>query len=78
MTTATRARTDATPVVPESIESPQAKLVYVYLAQERNATVDDLADALGLRKLGLFDVIATLEADGHVECHDAERVSVTT
>lgn len=78
MTATTRARTDATPVVPESIESPQAKLVYVYLAQERNATVDDLADALDLRKLGLFDVIATLEADGHVESHDAERVSITT
>ncbi|MFC6955144.1 TrmB family transcriptional regulator [Halorubellus litoreus] len=78
MTATTRARTDATPVVPESIESPQAKLVYVYLAQERDASVDDLADALGLRKLGLFDVISTLEADGHVERHGAERVSVTT
>jgi|AntRauTorcE11898_2_1112593.scaffolds.fasta_scaffold21943_3 predicted ArsR family transcriptional regulator len=75
MQTTTRKPTDATPTVPPTIESPQAKLVYVYLAAEREATVDELADALELRKLGLFSVLATLEARGHVERDGPEAVT---
>ena len=40
-------RAEPTPTVPSTIESAQSKLVYVYLAATREATVDELANALG-------------------------------
>lgn len=57
----------ATERVPATIESSQAKLVYVYLSHHGEASVDALADALALQKLGLFDVLAALESKGLVE-----------
>lgn len=68
-------RADATPTVPSTIESAQSKLVYVYLAAKREATIDELADALEMRKLGLFTVISTLEAHGCVERDGPEAVT---
>lgn len=73
--TATAKRRQTTPTVPSTIDSAQAKLVYLYLAQEREASVDDVADALGLRKLGLYDVLAALEADGHVDREGARTIT---
>jgi hypothetical protein len=67
MTATTLGRADATPTVPSTLESPQGKLVYVYLAATREATVDALAADLGMRKLGLLTVLSTLEANGYVE-----------
>jgi len=68
-------RTDRTPTVPSTIESAQSKLVYVYLAATREATADELADALDVRKLGLFTGLATLEAHGYVERDGPEAVT---
>lgn len=68
-------RAEPTPTVPSTIESAQSKLVYVYLAATREATVDELADALGMRKLGLFTVLSTLETHGYVERDDPDAVT---
>jgi DNA-binding MarR family transcriptional regulator len=59
--------------VPRGLESPRAKLVYVYLEREREASVDSLADALDLKKIDLLTVLSTLESAGVVE-----RDGVTT
>lgn len=75
MSVTTLDRTDRTPTVPSTIESAQSKLVYVYLATAREATVDELAAALDMRKLGLFTVLATLEAHGYVERDGPEAVT---
>jgi len=68
-TTTANART-----VPSAIESAQAKLVYVYLQHERETTVDALAEALDMRKIGLFSVLSTLESEGLVEREGAHTV----
>ena len=47
--------------VPDSIESPQAKLVYLYLDATPGATVDELHERLGLQRLSLFPVLETLQ-----------------
>ncbi|NHN40172.1 TrmB family transcriptional regulator [Halorubellus sp. JP-L1] len=60
--------------MPTALESTQAKLVYVYLEREREATVDGLASALDVPKLGLFTVLSTLEAAGYVERNAARMV----
>lgn len=75
MSATTRQQRTTTLTVPSTIDSAQAKLVYVYLAQEREVTVDDLAQALDLPKLDLFDVLATLADDDHVERHGTRAVT---
>jgi predicted ArsR family transcriptional regulator len=52
--------------VPDEIESPRAKLVYLYLATTGRASVDDLANDLGMQKLALFSVLGTLAGRGVV------------
>jgi predicted ArsR family transcriptional regulator len=76
MTTTTRTQKPTPTTVPSTIESAQAKLVYVYLAHAGQSTVDDLADALDIRKLGLFDVLSTLESHDLVEREGTQTVAV--
>lgn len=46
--------------VPEELDSSQAKLVYLALALRGRASVDELGESLGLRKLSLYSIIGTL------------------
>jgi DNA-binding MarR family transcriptional regulator len=48
--------------VPESIESPRAKLVYLYLTSYGEATVRDLQETLELSRLALFSILDSLES----------------
>lgn len=57
-------------VVPTSVESDQAKLVYLYLDGAGGATVDAVAEALSLPKLAVLGVLRTLRARDVVEEHD--------
>lgn len=59
--------------LPDGIDSPQAKLVYLYLAATDGATVDDLAEALSMKKLSVLSVLRSLSAEGLIE-RDGERV----
>lgn len=67
---------DATTVdpvaVPDSIDSPQAKLVYLYLRTTAGATVEELDDSLDLKRLALFPVLDTLESRDLID-RDGER-----
>lgn len=56
--------------VPSSVESDQAKLVYLYLDRTDGATADAVAAALSLQKLSVFGVLGALERRGVVEQHD--------
>ncbi|GAB6860806.1 MarR family transcriptional regulator [Haloplanus litoreus] len=46
--------------VPDELSSAESKLVYVFLAATDGATVEELHEALGLRKITLFPVLSTL------------------
>ncbi|GAB3320372.1 TrmB family transcriptional regulator [Haloplanus salinarum] len=46
--------------VPETLRSAESKLVYVFLAATDGATVEELHEALDLRKITLFPVLDTL------------------
>jgi len=53
--------------LPTELESPRAKLVYLYLSNAGEATVDEVQSALNLRKMTLFGVLDTLAARGFVD-----------
>lgn len=53
--------------LPSELESPRAKLVYLYLSESGETTVDDVQTSLGLRKMTLFGVLDTLASQGFVE-----------
>lgn len=61
--------------VPASVESDQAKLVYLYLDGAGGATADAVAEALSLPKLSVLGVLRTLRDRGIVE-QDDDRYAV--
>ena len=56
--------------VPDELESPRAKLVYLHLSTAGWCTVPDIQQALGLKKITLFSILDTLDNRGLVECQD--------
>jgi DNA-binding IclR family transcriptional regulator len=54
--------------IPEGIDSPRAKLVYLYLATAGGATVAEARDELGLPKLTLLQVLKRLRERELVAC----------
>lgn len=57
--------------LPRSVSSPRAKLVYFYLDRLGPAPADEVAEALGLRKLAVYGVVRTLRRRGLLEdCED--------
>lgn len=52
---------------PEDVRSTGGKLVYVYLATVREATVDSIADALDLKLIELLPTLRALQGAGYVE-----------
>ncbi|NHN48269.1 TrmB family transcriptional regulator [Halostella sp. JP-L12] len=58
---------DAAPTLPTELNSPCAKLVYLYVSVTGETTVDDVQDALDLQKITLFGVLDTLTSQGVVE-----------
>ncbi|TYT63168.1 helix-turn-helix domain-containing protein [Natrialba swarupiae] len=52
--------------LPTNIESPQGKLVYLYLEAADGATVDDLNRTLAMNKMSVLSVLETLSSQGLV------------
>lgn len=52
--------------LPTRLDSPTAKLVYLYLAAAGEATVSELQRSLGVSKLALFSVLDSLAEEGVV------------
>ena len=46
--------------LPDELESPNAKLVYLYLSWHGEASVGELQAGLGMKKLSLYGVLQTL------------------
>lgn len=53
--------------LPETLESSDSKLVYLYLATVDEATISDLQSTLGVKQLALFPTLDTLEGEGLIE-----------
>ncbi|WP_135819728.1 helix-turn-helix domain-containing protein [Halostella litorea] len=67
MATRTREHDDS---LPGELDSPCAKLVYLYLSTRGEATVERLRKELDLEKITLFSILDTLASRGLVreEC----------
>ncbi|WP_137287266.1 TrmB family transcriptional regulator [Halorussus salinisoli] len=60
--------------LPTELESPRAKLVYLYL-RPAAASIDELQADLDVKKITLFSILRTLRERGLVEKRD-ERFAV--
>jgi len=58
----------AAPALPTDLQSPRAKLVYLYLTTNGDATVAEMGDSLGMKKLSLYSILKTLRQEGMVDC----------
>jgi DNA-binding IclR family transcriptional regulator len=63
----TEAAPTAAPTLPPELQSPRAKLVYLYLTTNEQATVGEMGDSLGMKKLSLYGVLKTLRKQGMVD-----------
>ncbi|WP_332898104.1 helix-turn-helix domain-containing protein [Haladaptatus sp. CMSO5] len=59
--------TATTEILPPDLASPRAKLIYLYLRTEREATIDDLHEALDMAKIALYPILRKLIRRGYVE-----------
>ncbi|WP_336365458.1 hypothetical protein [Halalkalicoccus salilacus] len=48
--------------LPETLDTSGAKLVYLYLQIENEATINELQTALGMKKITLYSLLQTLTA----------------
>ncbi len=58
----------AAPTLPPELQSPRAKLVYLYLTTNGDATVSEMGESLGMKKLSLYSILKTLRKEGLVAC----------
>ncbi|WP_224268660.1 TrmB family transcriptional regulator [Haloprofundus salinisoli] len=52
--------------VPDTLRSPRAKLVYLYLSTHGDASVSELQESLAMTKLTLYSILRTLQGEGLV------------
>lgn len=58
----------AAPALPPELQSPRAKLVYLYLTTKGTATVSEMGESLGMKKISLYSILKTLKREGMVDC----------
>ena len=58
----------ADPALPRELQSPRAKRVYLYLTTNGDATVSEMGESLGMKKLSLYSILKTLRSEGLVDC----------
>lgn len=64
--------------LPKELRSAGAKLVYLYLTVENEATIDELQAILRMRKVTLYPLLQTLTRNGLVEKVDTRYVCTDT
>lgn len=67
---------DPTQQLPTELDSPQAKLVYLYLEAADGATASDLTEALSMKKIAILSVLNSLSSQGLVEKDDATYATI--
>ncbi|MFB6252531.1 MAG: TrmB family transcriptional regulator [Halobellus sp.] len=61
-----------TPSMPTELESPRAKLVYLFLSTHGEATISELESSLNMKKISLYSILSTL-CERELIDQDAER-----
>ncbi|MFC7202004.1 TrmB family transcriptional regulator [Haloferax namakaokahaiae] len=61
--------------VPSELNSPTAKLVYLYLTTHDGASITELESGLSMKKISLYSILKTLSKRGLVQQH-AEQYHV--
>ncbi|WP_049987210.1 TrmB family transcriptional regulator [Halobellus rufus] len=61
-----------TPSIPSELESPRAKLVYLFLSTHGEATLSELETGLDMKKISLYSILSTLCERGLID-QDCER-----
>lgn len=61
--------------VPAELESPRAKLVYLFLAIQGESSVTELQNGLEMKKISLYSILGTLCKRGLVH-QDSERYRI--
>lgn len=64
--------------LPADLESPRAKLIYLYLQSAEGATIEELRDALDIPLITLLPTVDVLHERSLVEVHDEWYVSTPT
>lgn len=70
----TKPASAAAPSLPAELQSPRAKLVYLYLTTNGDATVSEMGESLGMKKLSLYSILKTLRDEGLVDCDGEQYV----
>jgi len=52
-----------THTIPTSLQSPRAKLVYLFLSTNGSATINELQDSLNMKKISLYSILKTLRKE---------------
>lgn len=60
--------------LPDTLQSPRTKLVYLYLRTAAGAKTAELKRSLGMQALALYPILETLVDEGLVERVDDEYV----
>jgi DNA-binding MarR family transcriptional regulator len=61
--------------LPDEIDSPRAKLVYLYLSVDDGGSLSELQEHLGLPKITLLSVLAALSSAGYVDRKNGRYVT---
>jgi predicted transcriptional regulator len=61
--------------VPAELESPRAKLVYLFLSVHGEATVTELQESLEMKKISLYSILGTL-CERELVRQNAERYQI--
>lgn len=61
--------------VPDELDSPRAKLVYLYLDAADGATIDDLNQTLAMKKIAVLSVLNEMSSIDIVEKRGDEYVT---
>ncbi|WP_440765919.1 MarR family transcriptional regulator [Natronorubrum sp. DTA7] len=64
-------RLQSTEPVPNDLESPRAKLVYLYVATTDGASIERLCDDLDVKKGTVLSITGTLRERGYLERTDS-------
>ena len=54
-------QTPQTHSVPSSLQSPRAKLVYLFLSTNGSSTITELQESLNMKKISLYSILKTLQ-----------------
>ena len=54
-------QTPQTHSVPSSLQSPRARLVYLFLSTNGSSTITELQESLNMKKISLYSILKTLQ-----------------